>query len=438
MPWFIAHPSGHRYPVGPSGLTLGRAVDNDVVLNDEQASRHHAMIQLQDEQAWLYDRNSFNGVFVAESRIDPTTPYLLRNGDAIRLGSTPLRAEYAAPLVALPPNDEAVRLSAHDEASPQPAPAPPSSAQLPSPRAEPLGLSRSAERSRRSLGTKPRDEASRQMWQAALIGAVIGLAGLVFVFFLVVRPLWQSSAPPLGAPGSSYGVYTPAIRAVAFLLTPIEETPDSVASTGVVLSEKGRILTAYSAVYDPGTGRPYNRKSQVLVGLSSDPSKRSTTLDRWYLARIVRADRQRDLAVLQIFAQQDNSPLPNSFRWTVAPTPSTTLRASTSVNTLQIGDPIVALGFPGAVRLGAHDEAAPTGATGRDQPLAFGQGQVKGFAPDPALGLERGWIQSTLTLGQANLGSLVLDQRGRLVGLYTGAPDFRPLEVAEPLLKGAG
>lgn len=377
MTWFLLHPSGHRYPIGPNGLTLGRALENDVVLADEETSRRHAVIQAQGEQIWLHDRNSFNGVFVNEERLG--APRRLQAGDVIRLGHTRLVVEQTAPAAA---------------------PSPSAPAALPGP----------------AVAAAP----AAQPWQAALIGGLLGLAGVALVAFLVLRPLWggQGSAPP---PGSTQGAMARAVRSAAFLLTPIEDSSNSVASTGAVLSDKGRILTAYAAVYDPTTQRPYNRRSQVLVGLSSDPTRTAGTLDRWYLARIVRADRQRDLAVLQIFAQQDNSPLPNSFSWpALATSPAANLRP---------GAIISALSYPGATAGG--------GSGNSDQVLALGQGQVAGLLADPALGSAAGWLQTDLGLGPGNLGALVIDANGRLVGLFTGAADVRAIEMAEPLLRGS-
>lgn len=389
MSWFLLHPSGHRYPIGPNGLTLGRATDNDVVLADEEVSRRHAVIQTQGEQIWLYDRDSFNGVFVNEQRL--VAPYLLQHGDTIRLGQARLVVERT------------------------PAAAP---AQVPSPVY--------ANAAAPAVPKSPAPAASSQTWQAALIGGLLGLAGVMLVAFLVLRPLWNTGGQSVGGstPGNSQDVYAPAVRAAAFLLAPIEESPNSIASTGVVLSEKGRILTAYAAVYDTTNHRPYNRKSQVLVGLSSDPTRSSGTLDHWYLARIVRADQQRDLAVLQIFAQQDGSPLPNSFSWTPLATDST--------SGLRVGNSIAAISYPGA-----SDSAPSTGAASSSL-LALGQGQITGILPDAALGSERGWLQTSLNLSPGNLGALALDARGRLVGLYTGSADLRAIEIAEPLLKGTG
>lgn len=394
MPWFVLHPSGHRYPVGPSGLSLGRAADNDVVLADDEVSRNHALIQLQGEQAWLYDRSSFNGVYVNEERI--SAPYLLRPGDSIRLGRTRLQTEYMPAATPSRPINAALPTSVDSTPGAVGAPAAPAG----------------------------KSWANNQFWQAAALGALIGLVGIVIVFLLVVRPLLNASQTPTPAPDPN-AVYTQAVNATALLLAPIGDTSNSIASTGVVLTEKGRLLTAYGAVYDPLTERPYNSRSQVLVGLSSNPRQAAGTLDHWYLARVVRADRLRDLAVLQIFSQQDGSPLPNSFSWPQAP--------MGNAAAIRPGDGVAVVSYSG------------TTPSGSNQVLALGRGQVTGILPDTAMGLDRGWLQTDIGLGRGNLGALAVDGSGRLIGMYTGKPEdagstaglLRPLDVATPLLFGS-
>ena len=67
MPWFLIEPSGYRYPISENeegGLSIGRTPDNDVILNDPGVSRHHAYIRVRGREAWLYDRDSANGVWL--------------------------------------------------------------------------------------------------------------------------------------------------------------------------------------------------------------------------------------------------------------------------------------------------------------------------------------------------------------------------------------
>jgi pSer/pThr/pTyr-binding forkhead associated (FHA) protein/uncharacterized membrane protein len=108
----LTGPGGQRTDITSNVLTIGRAPDNLLVLQDQQASSHHAEI-LPDAQGYLLlDVNSRNGTFVNEQRLAPQTPRLLISGDVIRIGET--RLTYATG-----GEDEAtIRANAADYANP--------------------------------------------------------------------------------------------------------------------------------------------------------------------------------------------------------------------------------------------------------------------------------------------------------------------------------
>ncbi len=64
--------------------TLGRASDNDVVLDDRSVSAHHCVISATEEGFVLADLGSSNGTFVNGERV--TAERALTNGDLIRVG----------------------------------------------------------------------------------------------------------------------------------------------------------------------------------------------------------------------------------------------------------------------------------------------------------------------------------------------------------------
>lgn len=67
-------------------LTLiGREVDNDIVLNDERISRHHAEIRLDHRLAVLLDFGSMNGTLINRQRVSQPVP--LKRGDIVELGA---------------------------------------------------------------------------------------------------------------------------------------------------------------------------------------------------------------------------------------------------------------------------------------------------------------------------------------------------------------
>jgi pSer/pThr/pTyr-binding forkhead associated (FHA) protein len=74
-------------------VTLGRASENDLVLDtDEFASVHHARIEPRRDGVWVEDLESTNGTFV--NGIKLSRPQKLTPGDVIRVGETDLRYEW--------------------------------------------------------------------------------------------------------------------------------------------------------------------------------------------------------------------------------------------------------------------------------------------------------------------------------------------------------
>jgi Mg-chelatase subunit ChlD len=76
--------AGQHFSLRPN-TRLGRAADNDVVLQDPQVSRHHAVVSLSGSQWTIADLGSANGTRVNGVRIDQPRP--LQPGDVIVLGS---------------------------------------------------------------------------------------------------------------------------------------------------------------------------------------------------------------------------------------------------------------------------------------------------------------------------------------------------------------
>ncbi|HEV2712212.1 MAG TPA: FHA domain-containing protein [Gaiellaceae bacterium] len=83
---------GTERELDSTAVTLGRAADNDLVLDaDEFASVHHARIEPRRDGVWLQDLDSTNGTFLNGSKL--TRPQKLTPGDVIRVGETDLRYE---------------------------------------------------------------------------------------------------------------------------------------------------------------------------------------------------------------------------------------------------------------------------------------------------------------------------------------------------------
>ena len=78
---------GESFPVRIGRNVLGRDGRSDIVINDDQASSHHADLIFRPEERRfiLMDHNSTNGTYVNEGEIEPRRD--LVNRDVVRIGS---------------------------------------------------------------------------------------------------------------------------------------------------------------------------------------------------------------------------------------------------------------------------------------------------------------------------------------------------------------
>lgn len=77
-------------------LTVGRAPENDLVLDSKKVSRDHAVIAFRGERCYLEDRGSFNGTYLNGSRLQPGAPLPLRHADRITIGPEELLFSWPA------------------------------------------------------------------------------------------------------------------------------------------------------------------------------------------------------------------------------------------------------------------------------------------------------------------------------------------------------
>jgi len=78
---------GESFPVRIGRNVLGRDRRSDIVINDDQASSHHADLVFRPEERRfiLMDHNSTNGTYVNENEIEPRRDLIGR--DVIRIGA---------------------------------------------------------------------------------------------------------------------------------------------------------------------------------------------------------------------------------------------------------------------------------------------------------------------------------------------------------------
>jgi len=68
-------------------VILGRE-DAGVVLDDQEISRHHCLLEVRESYAKLQDLDSTNGTFFEEERVRAA---MLQNGSEFRIGNTVIR-----------------------------------------------------------------------------------------------------------------------------------------------------------------------------------------------------------------------------------------------------------------------------------------------------------------------------------------------------------
>jgi serine/threonine protein kinase len=95
------------YPLGKGGLTIGREKDNAVVLEDIKASRHHARIEFDGQQARIVDLKSSNGTYLANARLLPDLPEPWPMEKPLRIGDTWLRLILGSQIPVDQPRDRA-------------------------------------------------------------------------------------------------------------------------------------------------------------------------------------------------------------------------------------------------------------------------------------------------------------------------------------------
>lgn len=87
MPYLIENPQashGKTYELRSGLNTIGRELDNSIVVSHKSLSRYHAQIALSPESAVLTDLGSLNGTYVNETKVGQCE---LDDGDLVRFGS---------------------------------------------------------------------------------------------------------------------------------------------------------------------------------------------------------------------------------------------------------------------------------------------------------------------------------------------------------------
>lgn len=80
----VSADGGVVYPLRRRLTRIGRNIENDIVLDSDRVSRHHAEIVREGDDLMIVDKESRNGVWVNKQRVK--NPIAIKPGDAIRIG----------------------------------------------------------------------------------------------------------------------------------------------------------------------------------------------------------------------------------------------------------------------------------------------------------------------------------------------------------------
>jgi len=171
---------GKVFPLMKNEITIGRDINNEIVINDAEISRKHCRLVMTADGFVIEDLGSTNGTWVNERRI--SSQHLLRNGESIRLGDNitliyemvgvDADATIASSSAAPPTRQAPAPPPPQYQQAPQQPPAQQYAGQVPSPPSEPIKKSRTG------------------LWIALGALAVIGLCLIGFLIYVDANCLW--------------------------------------------------------------------------------------------------------------------------------------------------------------------------------------------------------------------------------------------------------
>lgn len=75
------------FPLKKDVVSIGRKLDNDLVIQESMVSRYHAEIRFEDERFHIHDLDSTSGTYLNQKKIGDGVLY---SGDIILLANVPL------------------------------------------------------------------------------------------------------------------------------------------------------------------------------------------------------------------------------------------------------------------------------------------------------------------------------------------------------------
>jgi pSer/pThr/pTyr-binding forkhead associated (FHA) protein len=79
--------NNHIFPIDKEVITIGRKLENDLIIKDVLVSRKHAEIRFENDKYHIYDLNSTGGTFLNQKKVAKS---ILYSGDVILLANVPM------------------------------------------------------------------------------------------------------------------------------------------------------------------------------------------------------------------------------------------------------------------------------------------------------------------------------------------------------------
>ena len=79
----------HAFPLSTNLMTVGRGLNNDLIVEDARVSRQHAQLRFKSRRYFIGDLGSTNGTYVNGTQV--TTDQVLHDGDTVSFGGLEMR-----------------------------------------------------------------------------------------------------------------------------------------------------------------------------------------------------------------------------------------------------------------------------------------------------------------------------------------------------------
>jgi pSer/pThr/pTyr-binding forkhead associated (FHA) protein len=172
---------GKVYPLMKNELTIGRDINNEIVINDSEISRRHCRLVMSGDSYLIEDLGSTNGSWINDQRL--TAAHQLVHGESFRLGDNVV-LEFG-----LEGFDEDATVVSAGAATPPAKPAAQPAAQATPPQPKPAAAQPQQQYAGQVAASPP--PAKKKGLNKGLI---IGCAGLLIIGVCVAGALWYIDA----------------------------------------------------------------------------------------------------------------------------------------------------------------------------------------------------------------------------------------------------